>query len=195
MRSLNLLNFVTDNKANKSAKLKKYHWFSQFVYSLFHRCFSYPIVYLDGTVSDRCKDFYGNLYSADKIPVGLLIKGYVVLAKEPEKMSASEVDDFCNKASIFGLCAQLPPLNLLKYMKANAKKINELLITIGGHELRGDWYRSCNSVSPCPIGTLDDNRDYADGLLLGIHFNQRNDRAFYEFAPDEKICFRPVFFL
>lgn len=193
MRSLDLLKFVTDDKANKSALLWKHSRFSEFMYSLRYKRYKYPIVYLNGLVSNRCLDFEYSKCSNSAIPIGLVIKGYLVLAKEPECMSAYEVNDFCSKACIFGLNAQLPPLKLLKYMKSHANKINKQLIEIGGYELRGDWYRSCNSVGP--NGTVDDNKKYDVVNLLGIHFNQRNDRAFYDLPPDIKACFRPVFLI
>jgi hypothetical protein len=139
--------------------------------------FSYPIVYSDGYIS-RLKSDFGL-----RTPHGILIGRWIVLLFEPSKMCYNDGSKFCKNLYFAGEKGRLPSIYLLKYIKRNFNKINDLILSIDGAPIEHGYYLSSE---------LDKEFEYH---YTAVRMNTSDVVLEYALHSSEKANIRPVFHL
>lgn len=139
--------------------------------------FEYPIVYADGYISRAKSDL------ALRTPYGILIGRWIVSLAEPSKMNFDDGIRFCKDLCFAGKKGYLPKVCLLKHIKRNFTRINDLISCVGGAPIGCGYYLSSQSDTEF------------SGHYTAVRMNNSDVVLEYALHSSEKANIRPVFHL
>ena len=142
--------------------------FNDLIAIFFAHSFPYKVVYTDGFISEDKR------HLQDRTPFGIIIKGFILRIDAPdEEMTTTEALPLLLNEEFAGYKAFLPTYDLLCYLQRHLSSINRELKELGGTELVGGWYGSCNEYNDYTrtTGHLVCKQDLSYKRVYAIHMN------------------------
>lgn len=112
---------------NEDAIIRQYGFWDLLKCALTRQCHPYHIVYTDGLISPVISD------SEDRDVYGILFGSYIFPLHAPKtEMTVGKAIIYCQKVVFANRKATLPSIDVLRYIRSDKERINQMFKSLGG---------------------------------------------------------------